>query len=224
MWLIRQIGNFAIAISELWLLGLLSALVIVGGVCLTLTLFAVGLTLSLLGETLVMDLSASSLTRLLNVPIAFAPLEPISLLLPFAVGILVAWWPTVTWYHFVRRNWIGGLRERQRKNGDERSLDVYVRMLRDQEWEEWAVQDVQLRTLSLLRDGYRCRWCSALCNTVRYLGAPDTYSEYVAELPAPSLATAGGGVTALEASALADPALERTQTICRRCFSRLVKA
>ena len=223
MWLIRQIGNFAIAISELWLLGLLSALVVGGGLFLTLSLFAAGLILSLLAETLIMDVSAGLLTRSLGLPVAFDPVHPVSLVLPFAIGILAAWWPTVTWYQFVRRNWIGALRERQRKAADDRSLDVYVRLLRDREWEEWAVTDPHLRSLSLIRDGYRCRWCSALCNTVRYLGAPEGYSEYVPELPAPASAPSGGS-TALETSLLADPALERTQTICHRCFSRLVKA
>jgi len=53
--------------------------------------------------------------------------------------------------------------------------------------------------------------------------APDGYSGYVPELPAPAAATTSTS-TALEASAFADPALERTQTICHRCFSRLVKA
>ena len=222
MWLIRQIGNFAIAISELWLLGLLSALVVGGGLFLSLTLFAAGLVLSLVVETLIMDLAATLLGQMLDLPVAFDPVHPISLILPFVIGILAAWWPTATWYQFVRRNWIGALRERQRKAADDRSLDVYVSLLRDQEWEEWAVSDPHLRSLSLMRDGYRCRWCAALCNTVRYLGAPDGYSEYVPELPAPASRSTGGS-TALEASALADPALERTQTICRRCFSRLVK-
>ena len=220
MWLIRQIGNFAIAISELWLLGLLSALVIAGGMFLTITIFAVGLALSLIGETLIMDLTASSLSRALDLPVAFDPVHPVSLILPFGIGILATWWPTAAWYRFVQRNWINRLRERQRKTADDRSLDVYVRLLRDQEWEEWAVTDPHLRSLSLLRDGYRCRWCSALCNTVRYLGAPESYPDYVPELPAPA---ATGGSTAVETSTLADPALERTQTICQRCFSRLVK-
>lgn len=223
MWLIRQIGNFTIAISELWLFGLLSAIAIAGGVCLTISLFALGLTLSLIGETLVMELTASTLTRTMDIPVAFDPIHPISLLLPFAIGILVAWWPTAAWYNFVRRNWIGKLQDRQHKSGDERGLDVYVRMLRDQEWEEWAVTDAHLRSLTLLRDGYRCRWCAALCNSVRYLGGPDgSFTGYVPELPAPSAPSSS--TTALEASPLADPALERTQTICKRCFSRLVKS
>lgn len=226
MWLIRQIGNFAIAISELWLLGLLSAIITVGGICLSITLFAVGLTLTLIGETLVMDLTAATVTQSLNIPVAFDPVHPVSLLLPFAVGVLVAWWPTAAWYQFVRRNWIGKLRDRQRKGSDDRSLDVYVRMLRDREWEEWAVTDPQLRSLTLLRDGYRCRWCSALCNTVRYLGAPESSSAsgYVPELPAPAASGPVSTSTALEASAFADPAMERAQTICHRCFNRLVKA